>query len=152
MLHGPSLPYDGKYKFPNQETSLHAIWDVARWVSHLTKPFTLFVNRLEAVRNSEANFSWHSGTSVLTHYWKWKPLSHVWLFATPWVTVHGILQARVLEWVAFPFSRGIFTIQWSNPGLPHCRWILYQLSHSWAGLLKSDFTEGSWFCKNMVLV
>ena len=25
--------------------------------------------------------------------------------ATPW-TVHGILQARILEWVAFPFSRG----------------------------------------------
>ena len=22
-------------------------------------------------------------------------------------TVHGILQARILEWVAFPFSRGI---------------------------------------------
>ena len=37
--------------------------------------------------------------------------------------VHGILQARILEWVAFPFSRV------SNPGLPHCRWILYQLSH-----------------------
>ena len=29
----------------------------------------------------------------------------VWLFSTPW-SVHGILQARVLEWVAFPFSRG----------------------------------------------
>ena len=26
------------------------------------------------------------------------------LFATPWI-VHGILQARILEWVAFPFSR-----------------------------------------------
>ena len=26
------------------------------------------------------------------------------LFATPW-TVHGILQARILEWVAFPFSK-----------------------------------------------
>ena len=26
--------------------------------------------------------------------------------ATPWTTVHGILQARILEWVAFPFSRG----------------------------------------------
>ena len=25
-------------------------------------------------------------------------------------TVHGILQARILEWVAFPFSRG-----WSHP-------------------------------------
>ena len=27
------------------------------------------------------------------------------LFAAPW-TVHGFLQARILEWVAFPFSRG----------------------------------------------
>ena len=25
--------------------------------------------------------------------------------------------------------RGIFPIEVSNPGLPHCRWILYQLSH-----------------------
>ena len=31
--------------------------------------------------------------------------------------VHGILQARILEWVAFPFSRGIFRTQRSNPGL-----------------------------------
>ena len=37
---------------------------------------------------------------------KWKPLSCVPLFATPWNTVYGILQARILEWVAFPFSRG----------------------------------------------
>ena len=33
---------------------------------------------------------------------KWKSLSHVQLFAT----VHGTLQARILEWVAIPFSRG----------------------------------------------
>ena len=26
-------------------------------------------------------------------------------FVTPW-TVHGILWARILEWAAFPFSRG----------------------------------------------
>ena len=38
--------------------------------------------------------------------WKWKLLSHARLFVTPWTnTVHGILQARILEWVAFPFSR-----------------------------------------------
>ena len=43
-------------------------------------------------------------------------------------TVHGILQARILEWVAFPFSKGIFPTQGSNPGLPHCTRILYQLS------------------------
>ena len=32
--------------------------------------------------------------------WKWKLLSHVRLFTT-----HGILQARMLEQLAFPFSR-----------------------------------------------
>ena len=37
---------------------------------------------------------------------KWKSFSCVWLFATPRTIVHGILQARILEWVAFPFSRG----------------------------------------------
>ena len=37
----------------------------------------------------------------------WKSFSHVQLFVTPWtVTVHGILLARILEWVAIPFSRG----------------------------------------------
>ena len=35
--------------------------------------------------------------------------SHVWLFATLWTvgsSVHGILQTRVLEWVAISLSRG----------------------------------------------
>ena len=44
-------------------------------------------------------------------------------------TVRGILQTRRLEWVAFPFLQGIFPTQGSNPGLLHCRQILYQLSH-----------------------
>ena len=82
--------------------------------------------------------------------------------------VHGIHQARILEWVAFPFMRGSFQSRdgtqvsctagrfftnwatreaqeyWSGepipslvdllhpgiePGLLHCRWILYQLSY-----------------------
>ena len=43
--------------------------------------------------------------------------------------VHGILQARILEWVTFPFSTGSFYPRDTNPGLPGCRWILYQLSH-----------------------
>ena len=40
-------------------------------------------------------------------------------------TVHGIVRARILEWVAFP----IFPTQGFNPGLAYCRQILYQLSH-----------------------
>ena len=41
-----------------------------------------------------------------------KSLSHVWPFATLWTVAHqallsmGILQARILEWVAMPSSRG----------------------------------------------
>ena len=43
--------------------------------------------------------------------WKWKSLSHVQFFETAWTVacqaaVDGILQARILEWVAVPFSRG----------------------------------------------
>ena len=30
-------------------------------------------------------------------------------------TVHGILQARMMDWVAFAFSRGVFPIQSSEP-------------------------------------
>ena len=43
----------------------------------------------------------------------------------PGSTIHGILQASILEWVAISFSRGIFPIQDSNPGLLHYRQILY---------------------------
>ena len=39
---------------------------------------------------------------IRTVEWKWKSLSRVWLFS---YTVHGILQARILERGAFPFSR-----------------------------------------------
>ena len=42
---------------------------------------------------------------------------------------HGLLQAGILEWVAMPFSRGIFPTQGSNLGLLHCRQIRYHLSH-----------------------
>ena len=38
--------------------------------------------------------------------------------------LYGILQARILEWVAIPFSRGIFPNQGSNQDLLHCRQIL----------------------------
>ena len=39
----------------------------------------------------------------------------------PGSSVHGILQARILEWVAISFSRGIFPTQGLNLDLLHCR-------------------------------
>ena len=44
-------------------------------------------------------------------------------------SIHGIFQARVLEWVAISFSRKIFLTHGLNPGLPHCRQTLYHLRH-----------------------
>ena len=52
---------------------------------------------------------------------------------------HGILQARILEWVPVPFSDGIFPTQGWNPGLPHCRWIIYQVIHK--GSPRSHFSS-----------
>ena len=59
---------------------------------------------------------------------KVKSLSYVRLFVTPWTvvtvtpgsSVHGVFQARVLEWIAIFLLQGIFLTQGSNPGLPHC--------------------------------
>ena len=45
----------------------------------------------------------------------------------PGSSVHGILQARILEF-CHSFLQGIFPTQGSNPGLLHCRQILYHLS------------------------
>ena len=37
----------------------------------------------------------------------------------PGSSVHVVLQARILEWVAIPFSRGVFLTQGLNPRLLH---------------------------------
>ena len=47
----------------------------------------------------------------------------------PGSSVHGILQERILKWIAIPFSRGSSQPQGSNPGFLHCRRIPYCLSH-----------------------
>ena len=44
-------------------------------------------------------------------------------------TVHGILQARVLEWGSLSLLQQIFLTQELNQGLLHFRQILYQLSY-----------------------
>ena len=48
---------------------------------------------------------------------------------------------------SLPLLQGIFPTQGSNPGLPHCRWILYQLSHKGStrilGWIAYPFSRGS---------
>ena len=79
-------------------------------------------------------------------------LSFVQLFATPWTVVHqtplvrGIFQARILEWVAFSFSRWsswhrdwtrVSCISWIG------RWILY-LRRNQSNFVNPDFKRLIW--------
>ena len=50
----------------------------------------------------------------------------------PGSSVHGIFQARILEWVAIFSSRGFSPTQGWNSGFTLCRQILYHLSHQGA--------------------
>ena len=58
--------------------------------------------------------------------------------SSPVSSVHGILQARTLEWVVILFSQG------SNLSLLHCGQILYYLSHHEAQTLH----KGNWVESN----
>ena len=74
------------------------------------------------------------------------PMDH----SLPGSSVHGIFQARLLEWAAISLLRGIFPTQGSNPGLLHCRQTLYHLSHQGSHTFKQQsllkrFAKFSWF-------
>ena len=70
-------------------------------------------------------------------YWSGVPLSlsRVQLFcdamncSPPGSSVYGDSPSKNTGVGCHPLLQGIFPTQGSNPGLPHCRWILYCLSH-----------------------
>ena len=67
---------------------------------------------------------------VVNEQWQWKLLSPFRLFETSW-TVQSMEFSRLENTGVGSLSllQGTFLTQELNPGLPHCRWILYQLSH-----------------------
>ena len=57
-------------------------------------------------------------------------LSHVWLFATPWTAAsRGDSPGKNTGMGCHAFLQEIFPTKGSNSDLPHCRHILYHLSH-----------------------
>ena len=67
----------------------------------------------------------------------------------PVPSVHGIFQARILEWVAISFSRRqIFPSQGLNQGLEHCRQTLYHLSHQGSHHIYNINNYFLWFIVN----
>ena len=50
-------------------------------------------------------------------------------YSPPGSSVHGHSPGKNTGVGFHALLQGIFPTQGSNPGLPHCRWILYHLSH-----------------------
>ena len=90
-----------------------------------------------------------------------KSLSRVWLFETPWTVANqappSMEFSRQEYWNGLPFLlQGVFLIQGSNPGLPHCRQMFYSLSHEFPKKenasqkkKRSKLHEGFYIMKNV---
>ena len=71
--------------------------------------------------------------------WKWKLLSCVQLFATPWTVWNSLGQNTGGS--SLSLLLGIFPTQGSNPGLPHYRQILYQPSYQGSPFLSKTTVQ-----------
>ena len=81
--------------------------DMVRKGLGVTKKSGWKTQRAAIRMNTDSSKANSSHESFFWARWKWKSLSQVQLFVTPMdYTVHRILQARILERVPIPFSRG----------------------------------------------
>ena len=111
-----------------------SVWVGPLWEGHC-RDVTFPGHWLQTQWRSEQKFHW--GQMIRAHgdfqrkeaRWKSKWLHGVWLFET-----HGLYSpCNSPGWNtgmgSHSFLQGIFPTQRSNPGLPHCSQIFYQLSH-----------------------
>ena len=84
-----------------------------------------------------------SNVKATSHMWKWSGVKVAQSCPTlcdPMdCTVHGILQVRILEWVAFPFSKGSFQPRgWTQvshiAGRFFTSWTTREAQEYWAGV------------------
>ena len=78
--------------------------------------------RLEMIRHIFCKY-YLGGKWRMDWKWKWKSLSHVQLFVTPWTRPWNYTGQNVGVG-SLSLLQGIFPTQRPNPGLPHCRLIL----------------------------
>ena len=103
-----------------------------RWGNNGNSDRLYFLGLQKSLQMVTAAMKLKDTCSLEEKLWKtrrWKSLSCVWLFATPW-TIQSVEFSRPEYWSgSLSFLQRIFPTQRLNTGLPHCTWILYQLSH-----------------------
>ena len=124
-------------------------WQRMRWLDGIINSMDMSVGKLHG--DGQGGLvccgSWGHKGSDTTEWLNWTELadclfyicalpilSHVWLFVTPWTVAYTVVcpwdsPGKNIGVVCHALLQGIFPTQGSNPGLPHCRWILYPLSH-----------------------
>ena len=104
----PSLPTKGAERWVRDNSAFHSVSDSQLAFSDFLLPPTTQV---------------------------WKSLSCFWLFVTLWTVAcqaplsMEFSRQKLLGVGCHALLQGVFPTQGSNPGLPHCRRILYRLSH-----------------------
>ena len=116
-------------------------WKVYEWYLRKLQLHLLLTGNNEKVQHMKIIWSLSKIVSIITtsvNYlsvpnspfskWKWKSLSHIWFFVTPWI-IQFMEFPRSEYWSGYPFSS---PWDFPNPGIeprsPTCRQILYQLS------------------------
>ena len=109
-----------------------------RWRTITLSKFPPCANREELTRTLNFSFSWKGKRSLFIHK------TVLWKMYESESETHSVMSSSLLSqglyspWHSpgqntgvgnFSLLQGIFPTQGSNPGLLHCRWILYQLSH-----------------------
>ena len=80
---------------------------ISGWLAGTCLYIEVLGNHTNIIYHYQLNFLLVRAPKFMKPLQSLKSLSRVQLFCDPMhCTVHGILQARMLEWVAFPFSKG----------------------------------------------
>ena len=88
--------------------------------------------RICKIETATVSIQWCVGKHKTTSLWGrgWEGMTDFHTLCEPMdYTVHGILQARILEWVAFPFSRGSSQPRDWTQDSHTAGGFLYQLTH-----------------------
>ena len=109
-------------------------WDASagppsiRLPSSVQRPYWLAARMLTCFSETLKEYACSNAKLLLSCLTLHKPMAR----SLPGPSVHWILQAKILEWVAMPFSRGS-SLERSTQGLKlsllHYKQILYRLSH-----------------------